>query len=167
MAMDCRDAALKFLEHRERSAQEVKFHLRSKGFREEEIEIELEYLKSLHYLDDVRYCGGYISYGLSKGRGPVRLQFELAERGIDAATIQEALESCFDRSTEKAAALKEAEKLLLKRQGSADYGPAEEAEEDRAAPDEKTIARIGRRLASLGYHTDIIYDIIGQVRKCR
>jgi regulatory protein len=166
MAMDCRDAALKFLEHRERSVHEVKSHLRSKGFREEEIETELEYLKSLHYLDDVRYCGSYISYGLGKGRGPVRLQFELAEKGIDGATIQEALESCFDRSAEKAAALKEAEKLL-KRQGSADYGPAEEAEEDRAAPDEKTIARIGRRLASLGYHTDIIYDIIGQVRKSR
>ncbi len=157
MAMDCRDAALKFLEHRERSAQEVKSHLRSKGFREEEIEIELEYLKSLHYLDDVRYCDNYIRYGLSKGRGPVRLQFELAERGIDAATIQEALEARFDRSMEKAAALKEAEKLLIRH----------DWEETQAAPDEKTIAKIGRRLASLGYHTDIIYDIIGQVRKCR
>lgn len=154
MAMDCRDAALKFLEHRERSAHEVKSHLRSKGFREEEIETELEYLKSLRYLDDVRYCGSYISYGLGKGRGPVRLQFELAEKGIDGATIQEALESCFDRSTEKAAALKEAEKLLARH----------DWEENQAAPDEKTIARIGRRLASLGYHSDIIYDVIRQIR---
>ena len=47
-----------------------------------------------------------------KGRGPVRLRYELAEKGIDAATIQEALEACIDSSKEKDAAWREAVKLL-------------------------------------------------------
>ncbi|HVI39479.1 MAG TPA: regulatory protein RecX [Anaerovoracaceae bacterium] len=149
MPKDCHDTALSYLEHRERSACEVKSHLISKGFQEEEIEAELQYLEELHFVDDIRYCSDYIRYGVGKGRGPVRLQTELKEKGIDAALIQEALEESFDRQTEKEAAMKEARKILS--QG--------------ADMSEKTMAKIGRKLVSLGYHSEIIYDIIGQVRK--
>lgn len=168
MPKDCHDTAVSYLEHRERSAHEVKSHLISKGFHEAEIEKELQYLQVLHYVDDARYCRSYISYGTGKGRGPVRLQFELAEKGIDPATIQEALEACFDRSTEKAAALKEAKKLLNRNRDAGfglDSGEDEDDTDEPSAPDEKTVAKIGRKLASLGYHTDVIYDIIRQLRK--
>jgi len=156
MPRDCHDTALYFLEHRERSAYEVKSHLISKGFQEEEIDEELNALKELHFVDDGRYCSDYIRYGMSKGRGPVRLQMELKEKGIDAAQIQDAIVESFTRRTERDAAMKEARKLL-------DRGVRQE--EEQAGPDEKTMAKIGRKLASLGYHTDIIYDIIGQIRK--
>ncbi|MEL7655487.1 MAG: regulatory protein RecX [Bacillota bacterium] len=149
MPKDCHDTALSYLEHRERSAYEVMSHLKSKGFQDQEIEDELQSLKELHYVDDERYCEAYIRYGKGKGRGPVRLQFELKEKGIDSGLIQNSLEESFDRSSEKEAALKEASKLL-------GY---------QTEPDEKTIAKIGRKLASLGYHTEIIYDVIGQIRK--
>lgn len=151
MPKDCRETALSYLEHRERSAFEVKSHLVSKGFQEEEIEEELLSLKALHYIDDSRYCSDYIRYGAGKGRGPVRLQAELAEKGIDAALIRDALEESFDRQTEREAAMKEALKLLK---------PAEPS----GGPDEKTVARIGRKLASLGYHTEVIYEIIRRIR---
>lgn len=167
MPKDCHDTAVSYLEHRERSAHEVKSHLISKGFHEDEIEKELRYLEELHYVDDVRYCQNYISYGTGKGRGPVRLQFELAEKGIDTAIIQEVIEACFDRGMEKDAALKEARKLLNRnRDASFDVGSAEnEAYVDELlVPDEKIIAKIGRKLASLGYHTEVIYDIIRQMR---
>lgn len=147
--IDCHDTALRFLEHRERSGYEVRNHLVSKGFQENEIEEELIYLKELRYVDDVRYCENYIRYGTGKGRGPVRLQHELKEKGIDEELIRNALAERFDRMTEKEAAMKEAGKLLH---------PAKEI-------DEKIIGRIGRKLASLGYHTDVIYDVIGQLRK--
>jgi regulatory protein len=101
-------------------------------------------------VDDARYCGDYIRYGVGKGRGPVRLQMELSEKGIDAGLIRDALEESFDQSTERDAALKEVAKLLKER-------------EDR--PDEKTLAKIGRRLNGLGYHSDVIYEIIRTLRK--
>ena len=150
MSKDCHDTALGFLEHRERSSSEVKAHLVSKGFGEDEIEKELERLKELHYVDDARYCCDYIRYGSGKGRGPVRLQHELAEKGVDTDLIREALEESFDRQTESGAAMKEAKKLLKEQDGS---------------PDEKTLAKIGRRLNSLGYHTDVIYDILRKLKK--
>ncbi len=156
MPKDCHDTALSYLEHRERSTYEVKSHLISKGFQQEEIEMELNDLKELRYVDDIRYCSVYIRYGIGKGRGPVRLQMELKEKGIDAALIKDAILESFTRQTEREAAMKEARKLL-------DRGVRQE--DERMRPDEKTIAKIGRKLASLGYHTDIIYDIIGQIRK--
>jgi regulatory protein len=150
MPKDCRDTAFSYLEHRERSAFEVKTHLLSKGFGEDEIEEELNHLKEFRYVDDARYCSDYIRYGAGKGRGPVRLQHELAEKGIDADLIREALEESFDRQTENDAAMKEAKKLLKEQDGR---------------PDEKTLAKIGRKLNSLGYHSDVIYDIIRKVKK--
>lgn len=147
---DCRETALRYLERRERSAFEVKSHLISRGFPEEEIEAALQDLEELRYIDDARYCDDYIRYGAGKGRGPVRLQAELAEKGIGAGLIQEALAERFDRQTEKEAAMKEAVKLLTER-------------EPDGRTDEKTLAKIGRKLNSLGYHTDVIYDIIRQI----
>ncbi len=146
---DCHDTALSYLEHRERSAYEVKTHLISKGFREEEIEEELICLKELHYVDDARYCSAYIRYGISKGRGPIRLQHELREKGISPELIQEALTESFSRDGEYEAARREAGKLL----------------KSGERPDEKTLAKIGRKLNAQGYHTQVIYDVIGSLRK--
>ena len=156
---DCRETALSFLEHRERSAGEVASHLIDKGFSREVIDKELEYLKGLHYVDDERYCEDYFRYAMRKGRGPVRIRLELREKGIDEALIQRTLEEYFNCRTEKEAALAEAKKLLERSCGS------------RSGPgfgenlDEKTMAKIGRRLASMGYHADVIYDVIGQLMK--
>lgn len=168
MAKDCHDTALSYLEHRERSAFEIKSHLKSKEFSEGEIEKELQYLQELHYVDDARYCEYYLRYGMKKGRGPVRLQMELKEKGIDSELIQGALDESFDRKSEKEAAMKEVQKLLCtgsKLNHEWNDESSEETYEERIQPDEKIIAKIGRKLASMGYHTDIIYDVIGQIRK--
>jgi len=180
MPKDCRDTALSYLEHKGRSSFEIKSHLKSKGFQEKEIEEELIYLRELNLVDDERYCQDYIRYSTGKGRGPVRIQIELKEKGIDPELIQNALEENFDRQAEKQAALKEAQKILGA--GSKFYGTesdtadddrvdyledefSENSERERNRPDEKTIGKIGRKLSSLGYHPDVIYDIIGQLRK--
>ena len=149
MAKDCHDTALRYLEHRARSVFEIRSHLAAKGFGEEEIEAELRDLKELGYVSDAEYCREYIRYGAGKGRGPVRLRRELAEKGIDAGLIRQALEDGFDRQTEQEAAMREAGKLI--KQGE--------------RPDDKTLAKIGRRLHALGYHTEVIYDVIGKVRR--
>lgn len=181
MSLDCRNEALRFVEIKERSTFEVKSHLVSKGFSSEEIETELNYLVEMHYLDDERYCSNYIQYGLGKGRGPVRLQQELSEKGIDSALIREMLEESFDRRAEREAALAEAKKLIRQKQvsfggfpddfgGSMDSSSDGEADEDDSeekseGPDEKMLARIGRKLNTLGYHSDVIYEVIRKLKK--
>lgn len=162
MPKDCRDTALHYLERRARTAYEMKAYLLSKGFQEEETEETLEYLQELGYVDDAAYCRDYIRYGKSKGRGPLRLQSELAEKGIGASLIRETLEEDFDRQAEKDAALREAKKIFKsKRDNNVAFG-GEPDLRPGGRPDEKNAARIGRKLSSLGYHTEVIYEIVGQ-----
>ncbi|HWQ79196.1 MAG TPA: regulatory protein RecX [Anaerovoracaceae bacterium] len=177
MAKDCRDTALSYLEHRARTACEVKAHLLSKGFPEEETEEALRYLQELGYLDDAGYCREYIRYGISKGRGPVRLQSELAEKGIDAALIREALEEDFDRQAEKDSAMREAYKIIRPgrdidvafdgERASGPDGIKQADDQPGGRPDEKTVAKIGRKLSSLGYHTEVIYEVLGHFMQSR
>ncbi|MDD4121785.1 MAG: regulatory protein RecX [Eubacteriales bacterium] len=156
---ECREAALRYLEHRERSAYEITSHLTSKGFSKQEIDEELMYLKELHYVDDERYCESHIRYAMRKGRGALRIRYELKEKGVDEALIQQTLRQYFNRQTEKEIALAEATKILERNFGvSAEF-------ENEILIDEKIIAKIGRRLASLGYESNVIYDIIGQLRR--
>jgi Uncharacterized protein conserved in bacteria len=165
MQKDCRDTALTYLASRERSAYEIKTHLLSKGFGAEEIKAELEFLQEFHYVDDARYCADYIRYAAGKGRGPIRIRMELEEKGIDGSLIRQALEEFFDPAGEREAAMKEAQKLL--RRDAAGSCDAEEAtgEKEPETVDEKTLAKIGRKLASLGYHTDVVYGVIGRLRR--
>lgn len=172
MPKDCHNTAMSYLAHRERSSYELKSYLRSKGFQASEVEEELQNLLELHYVDDERYCEEYLQYGKRKGRGPLRLQQELKEKGIDSGLIQRVLEDHFDRQTEKDAAMREARKLIERKERTGleetDEIPEETPDRlqtDRSEQDEKTIARIGRKLASLGYHTEIIYEVIGKIRK--
>ena len=158
--LDCHEAALQFLSRRDRSTHEVKLHLTAKSFDREEIKEELETLKDFRYLDDERYCENYFRYAIAKGRGPGRITAELKEKGIDSALIQDFVNKSFDKDAEKEAAMKEAQKILRSRQSFGESG-----EEACAEIDDKTVAKIGRKLASLGYRTDVIYDIMGQIRK--
>lgn len=161
MARDCCEAALRYLERRAHTAYEVKVHLLSKGFSEEKSAETLRYLQELGYLDDAGYCREYIRYGMEKGRGPLRLEAELAEKGIDAALIQGLLSEAFDMQSEKDAAMGVAYKILKN-----DINVTSEEGPDSAKtgrPDEKTVWRIGRKLASLGYHDEVIDEVIGRL----
>lgn len=155
--LDCHETALQFLNRRDRSTHEVRQHLTAKGFDREEIKDELETLKDFRYLDDERYCENYFRYAIAKGRGPGRITAELKEKGIDSSLIQDFVNKNFDKDAEKAAAMSEAQKILRSRQA---FG-----EEARTEIDDKTVAKIGRKLASLGYRSDVIYDIMGRIRK--
>ncbi len=145
MPKDCRDTALSYLERRARTAYEMKAHLLAKGFPEEEADGTLGYLQGLGYLDDAGYCREYIRYGKSKGWGPDRRRSALAEKGIDAALVWDVLEEAFDRQTEKEAALREAEKLLRLKSDT-------------------SVAKIGRKLLSLGYQSEVVEEVVGRLK---
>lgn len=174
MPKDCKETALDYLKHRARSAYEVKSRLLSGGFPEEDIEKVLRYLQELRYVDDAAYCREYIRCGMDKGRGPARLQSELEEKGIGSDLTQSALEESFDRQTEEDAAMREAQKVLKsKRDMNIVFGGNLDLESERQPddgygyeqPDEKTAAKIGRKLEALGYHDEVIHEIIGRLMK--
>lgn len=142
--MDIKDAALKYLGPRARTCREVSDHLRAKGFDGPEIEEIIEELKELRYLDDQDYCAQYFEYAFGKGKGSYRAKRELEEKGVDRETIEIAFEEYESEETELARAKKQAAKIADGRQ-----------------IDEKLLARMGRRLTSLGYRADIVYQVLG------
>lgn len=142
--MDIRDIAAKYLTSRARSTGEMRNHLKSKGFTETEIDQVITDFLDYGYLDDEEYCRQYIKYAFSKGKGPIRVRQELAEKGIDRDSILFALEDYEAEESDLDRALRQARKTVG----------------DRPV-DEKMKGRIGRRLVSLGYSMDITYKAIG------
>ena len=122
----------------------MKEYLAKKDFGEDEIREVIEEFRDFRYLDDEEYCRQYINYACSKGKGPLRIRQELADKGVDRETIGFALEDYYDRDEELERALRQAEKTLAGK-----------------PVDEKMRGRLGRRLVSLGYSTDVVYKVIG------
>ena len=73
------------------------------------------------------------------------------EKGADSATAKAAIEAAAEEEdllSERERAMEAAQKML---RGSQDI-------------DEKTLARIGRRLSSLGYEPSVIWDVLGKLK---
>lgn len=148
MKIEAKDKAAAYLSRRDRSVYEVKSYLNEKEFSNEEIDEAIEYLITFNYLDDERYCENYISYLKNKGKGPLLVKLELKKKGIAENLINTYLKETFNRDYERKAAMKQADKVL-----------------DNQQMDDKLLAKIARRLSALGYNSDVIYEIIGQLRK--
>lgn len=150
--MNIYDKALKKLSSRPRTVWEMRKYLDREGFDREEIERVVKELESMHYLDDVEYCRMYLRREIEKGRGKSVAARGLKELGVDEFTIEDVLaEEEFDFD-EKSLAMEEALKVVRM---AGEEPPCSE----------KTIGRIARRLQSKGYRTELIYSIIGELRK--
>ncbi len=152
--MNIKEAAVRYLEHRSRTCGEMRAHLAQKGFEASEIQQTIEELKQLHYLDDFQYTIAYLNYGFSKGKGIKLIKYELYDREVDSNTVEDAMCSYEE---EYGVSLDEFELTRAMEQAM--------RAADGACPDEKTAARIARRLSSKGYSSDVIYKVIGQIRK--
>ena len=73
------------LARREHSQRELIQKLVAKEFERTEIEELLEEFKEKNWQSDVRFAESYSRSRLHKGFGPVRIQLELKERGIDSS----------------------------------------------------------------------------------
>ena len=102
-------------------------------------------------MDDTEYALSYLRRNLEKRRGRQRYFRELKERGIERDIAQQAIYLYEDEENldladlEQENAFLEAERFL-----------------GNAAPTDKERARAGRRLASLGYDTALIYHILSR-----
>lgn len=157
---NARQTALNYLSYQDRSSQEVKNHLLGKGFSDENTADALEYLASIGLIDDETYCHRFIQSGIQKGRGPLRLEKELAEKGIPKDFIQTCLESDYDKEMERQTAFQLAEKMINQGQFQRTSEPYDG--EDDGNRWKKEEGRIARRLASQGFRTSIVYEVIAK-----
>jgi regulatory protein len=85
-------AAVRLLARREHSRAELVRKLGERGAPGDLVEQVLDSLAARCLQSDERYAEALVSSRAGRGQGPVRIRRELAERGVTAATIQDALD---------------------------------------------------------------------------
>jgi regulatory protein len=87
------EAALRFLEVRQRSVVEVRRRLVISGYRDDLVEGAIRRLGDLGILDDEAFTAAWVeSRDRARPRGERALQAELRQKGIDSATIARTLD---------------------------------------------------------------------------
>lgn len=87
--------AMFLLEKMERTEHQLCEKLRQNGYPTECIEQAVVYVKSYHYIDDLRYAKTYIRFRQEK-KSRQRLKMDLMVKGVSKDTIEQALEEEFD-----------------------------------------------------------------------
>ncbi|MBE7033526.1 MAG: regulatory protein RecX [Ruminococcaceae bacterium] len=91
-----RDYALYLIEFKDRTEKELRDKFREKGYEENSVEDEIEFLKNYGYIDDVRYAEHFINDAINlKKWGKIRIRTELSRKGIDREIIYNAIEDAF------------------------------------------------------------------------
>lgn len=138
-----RERCLYLLKARDRTEQEIRRKLKKGWYPQEAIENAVEFLKEYRFVDDEKYCRGYIrAYGGKKSRK--QLEFELRNKGLSRETIADFMEE--NPVDEESQILK-----YLRKKGY---------ERDTTPPREK--AKIASALARKGFSFDEIYRVMGE-----
>jgi regulatory protein len=80
--VSCRERAVGLLARREHSRGELTRKLAARGFDEDVVAATLARLEREGALADGRFTASFIRTRAAKGKGPVRIRAELAERGM-------------------------------------------------------------------------------------
>lgn len=73
---------LRLLARREHSQKEIVQKLQLRGFQVQEVEPVLADFVKRNWQDDVRYTDSFVRQRLSSGYGPMRIHYDLQQRGI-------------------------------------------------------------------------------------
>lgn len=106
-----RKRAMNLLKTIDRTEADVRRKLFEGGYPQEAVEAAIEYLRSYHYLDDMRYATEYIRFKLQT-MSRRQITAKLSEKGIDKHTIEEAFASYEEESGEDSG---ESEKALIRK----------------------------------------------------
>ena len=91
------ERALRFLESRPRSRREVESHLGRAGYTAEIVAAVIERLQRLGYADDESFVQWWLENRTHfSPRGPQALRFELRQKGVSGALVDEAIASLDD-----------------------------------------------------------------------
>lgn len=151
---DVRQYAAGYLNIKPRTEEQLTKYLKSKGFDEMEISEAVSELKEYHYIDDLSYSIEYFNYGFEKCRGIARIKRELADKGVEQDIIEEAY-----RQLEHVPDQYETAMLIANNIAGGSLLPEMSHDEKM-----KLQARIGRRLASRGFSSDVVYRVLNDLR---
>ena len=161
----CKNTALRYITARVKTEGQVAEYLKKKGFDLEHIKGTIEFLRDYNYVNDREYCILYYREACRKGKGRRRIEQELLNKKIVKSVIREALDQYVSEDnpdyyefidevgTEKERALDVGRKMLRQHL------------ENGKAADKNFMAKVGRRLMSLGYDSSILYSVIGTLMK--
>jgi regulatory protein len=145
------DRALNMLAARGRASAELRRLLIRKGEPADSVDIAIERLVSVGFLDDAAFARQFArSKGVSGGLSRRRLQQELGRRGVDRETGSEAIETVFtDEGVDEEAAIERVARKKLRSLSSLD--------------DATKRRRLYSFLARRGYDSDDISRVMRQV----
>ena len=152
---EIRDTAMRFLANSMKTTKQLGESLRKKGYSQDEIDPLLLEFQEYGYLNDREYAAVYISHGLPKGKTVWLMGRELSEKGIGREQFEAGLQQFIEEnnidpvSDEMERAKSIASKIF----------------HDKPLIDDKLIAKAGRKLASLGYRSETIYNILGELTR--
>ena len=89
--LEARKKAMDYLARREYGNQELKKKLRTAGYFAEAVEPAVEQLVKDGLQDDRRFVEAFVQSRISQGKGPVRINADLSQRGIHEGLADEVL----------------------------------------------------------------------------
>lgn len=95
-----RRRALHLLEQMDRTEYQLRRKLTESGYPEESVEQAVIYVKSYHYIDDLRYAESYIRYHQQQ-KSRLQLKMSLIRRGISPEKTEKALEEAYEGTEEE------------------------------------------------------------------
>ena len=155
------ETAYSYLASRMRTSEEVRRHLREKGYSEDEITETVNDLIGLRYIDDYLFAVRYYEYNRGKKRGVLRAERELLEKGIDKETARNAKEDfLFEQKVdENEDALAIARKEVYVPSDIYGEPPVKKELDDRLA------AKIARKLEGKGFARGDIFRVLDSIRR--
>ena len=130
--------AMHLLEKTDRTEQQLRRKLQETGYSGDLEDDAVEYVRSYHYIDDVRYAFHYMDYR-KETRSRFQLRMELKEKGVSDADISSAMENVdFPEESAQVRAWMEKKRF------------------DPAAADRKEMQKMIRFLSGKGFSMDAI-----------
>lgn len=83
---------LRLLARREHSQKELLDKLALRGFRRDEVEPVIHEMAEQNWQNDERYTECYVRQRIASGYGPIRIRYELQQRGINETDLDEQAE---------------------------------------------------------------------------
>lgn len=141
--------AVGYLARRPRSAKEIRDYLAKKKVEVDVIEVIVQKLLSLHFLDDIKFARWWREQRTRfKGKSDRLIKMELRQKGIDPQIIEDIFAEVTDEPMDD---LTKAKKLIEKRASRvAGLTPKEQYE------------KLGRYLQSKGFNWDVIRRAIDE-----
>ncbi len=150
----CLEAAADILALRMHGTEELKKKLHGKGYSDKDIEETVKKLKGYNYLNDGVYAKIKAENLSRGGKAPRLIEAELRKRGLSKEDAVAA--ASVYKEGQKEAAESIADKLCV----SAKLPEGE----NRAGAVRRLKAKIARKLESLGYESNVIYDILDKLK---